>query len=299
MRQKTEGRPKSVLEEEFDKLSILIDDRKPLSVASSEENRSKNRHETALPFDRNRVILTPVPGRDYSTYINASFIEGYDNSESFIVTQDPLESTVRDFWRMVLEHNVAVIVMLSEAGAEPSSCITYWPDDEQETTHDHITVKHVSTVTMPAYIQREFLVRSTRNREEVRTTQLQFLSWSVDPKVPGLEDDSIPPTQQLGSFVSIAVEALAARGRPRANQLQSGPACVHCNSGSVRSSVLLALCILIEQARTEGYVDVFSTVRKLRSQRALMVQHSTQYAFIYDALAYYLRTHPSSLPSTP
>ena len=40
-----------------------------------------------IPFDRNRVILTPDGLRPHSTYINASFIEGYHNDESFIITQ--------------------------------------------------------------------------------------------------------------------------------------------------------------------------------------------------------------------
>lgn len=67
-----------------------------------------------IPFDRNRVILTPIPGREHSTYINASFIEGYDNSESFIITQDPLENTIADFWRMISEQGIKTIVMVSE-----------------------------------------------------------------------------------------------------------------------------------------------------------------------------------------
>jgi len=290
---------KSLLEEEFDRLNKLVDDRKPMSVASSEENRAKNRYETAIPFDRNRVILTPVPGRDFSTYINASFVEGYDNSESFILTQDPLESTRRDFWRMVLEHNIIVIVMLShmQSGTtDASSCLQYWPDDDQEETHDHIVVKHVSTVTLPNYIQRDFVVKSTRNREEIRTTQIQYLGWGAVPNgVTGTEDDTVPSLQQIGPFVTIALETIGARAR----QLLPGSACIHCSTGNIRSSALTALCILIEQARIEGYVDVFSTVRKLRSQRAHMIEYPSQYAFVYDALAYYLKTHPSSLPSTP
>ena len=35
---KTEGRTKSLLEEEFNRLEQIFDDRKPKSVASSEEN---------------------------------------------------------------------------------------------------------------------------------------------------------------------------------------------------------------------------------------------------------------------
>ena len=75
------------------------------------ESRTVTKRTFRIPFDRNRVILTPVAGRDYSAYINASFIEGYDlgyNSECFILTQDPIESTQRDFWRMVLEHNIVM-----------------------------------------------------------------------------------------------------------------------------------------------------------------------------------------------
>lgn len=80
---------------QFDKIKSLQDDiRKTCAVGSGEENLAKNRSEEVIPFDRNRVILTPIPGRDHSTYVNASFIEGYDNHESFIIAQDPLESTI-------------------------------------------------------------------------------------------------------------------------------------------------------------------------------------------------------------
>lgn len=52
--------------------------------------------------------------KENSTYINASFIEGYDNSEAFIITQDPLENTIGDFWRMISEQSITTLVMISE-----------------------------------------------------------------------------------------------------------------------------------------------------------------------------------------
>jgi hypothetical protein len=51
---------------------------------------------------------------DYIIYLNLLIIQGYDNSESFIITQDPLESTVADFWRMVSEQSISTLVMLSD-----------------------------------------------------------------------------------------------------------------------------------------------------------------------------------------
>lgn len=49
---------------------------KSCAAGAGEEVRNRNRSPDCLPYDRNRVILTPLPGRDFSTYINASFIEG-------------------------------------------------------------------------------------------------------------------------------------------------------------------------------------------------------------------------------
>lgn len=96
------------------KINSVLEDRKSYSVGGGDENKTKNRSELIIPYDRNRVILTPVPGREHSTYINASFIEGYDNSESFVITQDPLDTTIADFWRMISEQCISTIVMLSD-----------------------------------------------------------------------------------------------------------------------------------------------------------------------------------------
>ena len=142
--------------------------------------------------------------------------------------------------------------------SDTSCCPQYWPYDDQEATHDHVTVKHVSTVTLPGYIQRDFVIRSTKTREEIRTTRIQYIGWGHCTN--GVEDDSVPPLQQISHFVTVALEAIAARAR----QLQAGSAYLHCSTAKIRSSVLAALCILMEQLKIEGYVDVF-TVRKRKA----------------------------------
>lgn len=90
-------------------------------------------------------MLSPVPGREHSTYINASFIEGYDSADAVIVTQDPLPATLPDFWRMVSEHSVHTIVMLSDLGDGPKRCIRYWPEPDDESVYDNIKVKRTTT----------------------------------------------------------------------------------------------------------------------------------------------------------
>jgi protein-tyrosine phosphatase len=103
------------LELEYDsQKSIEEETKKTCAVGSGDENQAKNRSSLVIPFDRNRVILSPIPGREHTTYINASFIEGYDNVESFIIAQDPQEHTITDFWRMISEQSINTVVMLSE-----------------------------------------------------------------------------------------------------------------------------------------------------------------------------------------
>ena len=146
---------------EFSKLANVVDDRKALSVATNAENKSKNGSDSVIPYDRNRVILTPDGARPHSTYINASFIEGYFNDESFIITQDPLEETAMDFWRMVVEHNVATMVMLT---GPDSGSWQYWPTDDGERTATYgcMTVTLVNRESRPSYVKREFTVCNTK-----------------------------------------------------------------------------------------------------------------------------------------
>ena len=62
-------------------------------------------------------------------YYDVLYIQGYKHKRAFIVAEGPMQSTVRNFWKMVYERNCAVIVMTSdliEGGQEASA--QYWPD---------------------------------------------------------------------------------------------------------------------------------------------------------------------------
>ncbi|XP_011501448.1 PREDICTED: tyrosine-protein phosphatase 69D isoform X2 [Ceratosolen solmsi marchali] len=274
LRQRENGKEKCRMEEEYDKITAVLEDRKSFSVGGGEENRNKNRSELVIPYDRNRVILTPIPGKEHSTYINASFIEGYDNSESFIITQDPLESTIADFWRMISEQCISTIVMLSDLAEGPRKCPRYWPDDE--VSYDHIRVRYIQSESCPYFTRRELCVSNTKVDENIVVTQYQYHGWpTVEGEVPEVTRGLIELIDQTQTN----------------NTESSGPLAIHCNHGSDRSSMFVILSILVQQLRIEKRIDIFTTVKKLRSQRHGMISTFPQYEFLHRGIVNYLDLH--------
>ena len=92
---------------------------------------------------------TIVPLRGASSYINATFInvsiiifrltftlcmQGYREKKAFIIAQSPMENTVRDFWKMIVDYKVSAIVMLcglKESG-KVNCCIVHIVDIEND-----------------------------------------------------------------------------------------------------------------------------------------------------------------------
>lgn len=47
-------------------------------------------------------------------HLLCSYFQGYSKRATYIATQGPLKNTVEDFWRMIWEREVSVVVMLTQ-----------------------------------------------------------------------------------------------------------------------------------------------------------------------------------------
>ncbi|GAP85495.1 putative protein-tyrosine phosphatase [Rosellinia necatrix] len=94
------------------------------------EKGGKNRYKDILPFEHARVRLTTIePGA--CDYINASYVQASRSHKRYIAAQGPLPATFEDFWSMVWDQDVRVIVMLTaeEEGGQ-LKCHPYWQGRE-------------------------------------------------------------------------------------------------------------------------------------------------------------------------
>ena len=78
-----------------------------------------------------RYLITPdAAGSDPSNnYINAVFGDSFLTRRDIIITQMPLPHTVGDFWRLIHDYNVSVVVMLNDKTENDDSTHQYWPEE--------------------------------------------------------------------------------------------------------------------------------------------------------------------------
>ncbi|MCJ1472705.1 hypothetical protein MMC13_001354 [Lambiella insularis] len=104
--------------------------RSPQSVQiAGIEKGTKNRYKDMLPYDHSRVRLQNVASGGCD-YINASHVKAKWSNRHYIAAQAPVPATFEDFWRVIWEQDIRVIVMLTaetEGGQRKSH--PYWLPD--------------------------------------------------------------------------------------------------------------------------------------------------------------------------
>ncbi|XP_052329884.1 receptor-type tyrosine-protein phosphatase alpha-like isoform X2 [Oncorhynchus keta] len=252
-------------------------------AASKEENKDKNRYVNILPYDHSRVHLSSLEGVPDSDFINASFINGYQEKNKFIAAQGPKEETVNDFWRMIWEQNTATIVMVTnlkerkEKSIQRQSlcvsqckCAQYWPD-QGCWTYGNIRVSVEDMMVLVDYTIRKFCIQQVGDvggkKPQRLVTQFHFTSWP---------DFGVP-------FTPIGMLKFLKKVKT-CNPQYAGPIVVHCSAGVGRTGTFIVIDAMLDMMNTERKVDVFGFVTRIRAQRCQMVQTDMQYVFIFQAM---------------
>uniref|UniRef100_A0A2K6LI51 Receptor-type tyrosine-protein phosphatase delta n=1 Tax=Rhinopithecus bieti TaxID=61621 RepID=A0A2K6LI51_RHIBE len=151
-------------------------------------------------------------------------------------------------------------------------CHQYWPA-ERSARYQYFVVDPMAEYNMPQYILRKFKVTDARDGQSRTVRRFQFTHW---------------PEQGVAKSGEGFIDFIGQVHKTKQQFGQDGPISVHCSMGVGRTGVFITLSIVLERMRYEGVVDIFQTVKMLRTQRPAMVQTEDQYQFCYRAALEYL-----------
>lgn len=235
---------------------------------------SLDRYYDIVPYSGKRIVLDKV--QSGSDYINASPIEIEFQSPAdtlyAISTQGPLASTIIDFWTMVRDQSIDLIVMLTDLEEKTGreKCHLYWPTSKNPNIclNSDISIEFVREEQLDdGIIYRRFKWNRFDKIEYVN--QYQLTHW--------IDHGSV----QLPRLISL-LSIIAFQSRM----------IVHCSAGVGRSGTFIVAFILYHFFKTKrlpiplDYIQgddmILFLIEKLREQRAGMIQTFSQFKLLYQ-----------------
>ncbi|KAJ3614291.1 hypothetical protein NHX12_017865 [Muraenolepis orangiensis] len=247
-------------------------------------NQIKNRYSDVLCLDQSRT----------SDYINASFMDGYKRSNAYIATQGPLPKTYEDFWRMVWEQMVLLIVMTTRVVERGRvKCGQYWPLEENRTEqHGYFLVRNMHIQGFQDFKLSHLELYNTQTGEKREISHYLYVSWP-DFGVPKCASAMLDFREHVLQRQEAAVQSL---GPSWTGPPGGPPVIVHCSAGIGRTGTFCTLDICLSRLEDIGTVDVRQTVRHMRTQRAFSIQTWDQYYFCYTAIMEYAQRNGKLSP---
>ncbi|CAG9796836.1 unnamed protein product [Diatraea saccharalis] len=119
--------------EDFNSCKLICDEHKKIINTKTKKElcaslfAADNHQEGRTDSDHNLAVLSKEEG--FSNYYNASYIDGFNRPNEYIVGKSPTSSTSSNFWQMIWDHQTEIIVLLNDP--EDDGDYFYWSQEIQ------------------------------------------------------------------------------------------------------------------------------------------------------------------------
>ncbi|CAN3505034.1 hypothetical protein DICA1_F38754 [Diutina catenulata] len=262
----------------------------PPTISSGFEYGHKNRYKDIFLYEHSRVKLEAP-----DDYINASYVAPPESLAQwtpsdpvlarelrYIATQGPLDQTMGDFWKLVVDKQSPLVISLTdEVENGVVKCCAFWKTGVYYSGGAVINVKLVRAVPVSSsLVLRHFAVHMVGADGAVRThrvLQMHVLSWPDMGTV--MAPDELIAVVELKHYV---LSRMALGGCEY-------PSVIHCSAGCGRTGTLCTIDTVLSVLRANGSAElaedpVAAIVDSFRRQRISMVQNLRQYYLVYDTV---------------
>ncbi|KAK3926122.1 Tyrosine-protein phosphatase non-receptor type 21 [Frankliniella fusca] len=253
------------------------------TAANHPDNIARNRFKEVLPYDENRVRLTPSK-ENRQGYINASHITATVGNQQrfYVAAQGPQTNTLVSFWQMVWEADIYLVVNL--LGANEDGAIPYLPTNIADRSLDlgDFQVWWQFSQEMGHCVTTKLRLFHAATRRVRGVWHLQYPEWG-DQGCPNSVSHFLGFLEELNSVRQHTVSEIP----PGHNR--NPPVLVHCSAGVGRTGVAILSDLLLYTLDHNQELDIPRVVALLRHQRMHMLQTVAQYRFVHSLLIHYLR----------
>uniref|UniRef100_A0A2A4JFD6 Uncharacterized protein n=1 Tax=Heliothis virescens TaxID=7102 RepID=A0A2A4JFD6_HELVI len=207
----------------------------------------------------------------------------------YIATQGPTPATLDAFWRMIWQHRVHTVVMITnlvERGRR--KCDMYWPAGGAGSSAEFGGVR----VTL--------LHEDVRAAYTVRHMRVQYCRTDAAGGSTPTSGDSSTSGTEGRTVVQYHYTVWPDHGTPRhplavlpfvkAAGKHSSTVLVHCSAGVGRTGTYIVLDAQLNQLKLTGTLSPLGFLCRARTQRNHLVQTEEQYVFVHDALLEHVRS---------
>ncbi|XP_076116654.1 receptor-type tyrosine-protein phosphatase alpha-like [Mytilus galloprovincialis] len=253
------------LHEEFEMLKAKTSeqDKAEYAAAKSPDNLGKNRNESIVPSDKNRLFLVSYK-KGRTDYINAVQAPSYTKFVGYLTTQLPLPDTMVDFWTMVGDHSSSTIVVFLNNPAE---------------------AELVYSTSKDSFVYGKYTLKMKRGEQEDLgvTSCTVFLSKKGDQSreiamyLAVTED--LPGPQVMCKLVNRISSRVS-----RSND----PVTVVSGDGAKNCGLFCAFVNAVSSMTIDKTADIFQLARLLQLRRPEFFADFEEYCLCYEALNHYL-----------